>query len=63
MGWVVAHDALLIGPWGYCDLLHRPWQAVLPSSHFPNDASRASPRSTFSTSLKSWPGQISPKRS
>jgi Dolichyl-phosphate-mannose-protein mannosyltransferase len=35
LGWVVAHDALLIGPWSYCDALRRVVGNRSPVKSFP----------------------------
>jgi hypothetical protein len=35
LGWVVAHDALLIGPWSYCDVLRRVVGNRSPVVSFP----------------------------
>ena len=37
LGWVVAHDALLIGPWFYCDALRRVVGDRSPVRSFPAD--------------------------
>jgi hypothetical protein len=33
--WVVAHDALLVGPWGYCDVLRKAVAGRSPIRSFP----------------------------
>ena len=37
ISWVVAHDALLIGPWSYCDALRRVVGDRLPIKSFPEE--------------------------
>ncbi len=37
LGWIVAHDALLIGPWSYCDALRRVVGNRSPVKSFPEE--------------------------